>query len=72
MEKVNDKRSRITEISSIAGSVISGLILLVVASFYNDIKSIPVLVYKIQDQKEILSQHEIRISELEKRIYAKN
>ncbi len=72
MEKVIDKRGKITEISSLVGSVLSGLILLVVASFYNDVKAIPVLVYKIQDQKEILLQHEQRLSEIEKRIYAKN
>lgn len=71
MEKI-EKRQKMIEASSLASSIISGLILLIIASFYNDIKSIPVLVYRIQDQKEVIMLHEQRITALEKKLYAKN
>jgi hypothetical protein len=71
MEKVETRRGKIIEISSLAGTIISGLTLMVIASFYNDVKAIPVLVYRVQDQKELLQQHEVRLSEIERIVYAK-
>lgn len=65
------KRQRVTEISSVAASVLSGAILLVIASFYNDVKQIPVVAYRVEQNEKRETQLDDRLSQLEKDIYAK-